>query len=140
MNQQITVTTVEVLLPCPFCGRVPDASNPATFWMDETTKWGAVECCCVGPEIRTGYEPLEKWRDEAIAEWNKRATPPATGQDATVGSVPSDVRNTITSRLHEDKRRLEALEAEQPTGVRQHELRKINAALAWIDALAQQPR
>jgi len=64
----------EKLKPCPFCGLVPDVDNQATFRGDEGSRWGAVVCCCVGPEIRKGfYTPLEEWKDEAIAAWNERA-------------------------------------------------------------------
>lgn len=61
------------LLPCPFCGTVPDLSNPYTIQMDQGDKWGYVQCCCRGPEVRTGYEPVEKWRGDAIEAWNTRA-------------------------------------------------------------------
>lgn len=58
--------------PCPFCGKTPDADEPNTFVLATGGKWGAVQCCCIGPEVRTSYLPLEKWRDEAIAAWDDR--------------------------------------------------------------------
>ena len=63
------------LLPCPFCGSYLDSEDPAVFRETDGPKWGAVVCCITGPEVRTGYGPLEDWRDEAIAEWNKRSPP-----------------------------------------------------------------
>lgn len=60
------------LLPCPFCGQTPDIANPATFQDSQGTKYGAVVCCCTGPEVHTGYGPVEDWRDEAIEAWNDR--------------------------------------------------------------------
>ena len=63
--------TAPTLLPCPFCGEVPKIEN-ITFCA--ATKWGAVHCCCVGPEVRTGYRDVDQWRDEAIEEWNIRAS------------------------------------------------------------------
>ena len=66
----------EALLPCPFCGDTPDINNVATFTETNGSKWGAVSCCCYGPEVRTGYRPLAEWRDAAIAAWNRRAPAP----------------------------------------------------------------
>ena len=61
------------LKPCPFCGETPDALNEATFQSDQGTKWGFVVCCCNGPEVRTGYCPVEEWKQDAIDAWNTRA-------------------------------------------------------------------
>lgn len=61
------------LLPCPFCGETPDIDNPATFQDSQGTKWGAVVCCCTGPEVRTGYQSVEHWKANAIEAWNRRA-------------------------------------------------------------------
>lgn len=82
------------LLPCPFCGAVPDIDNPLTFQSDQGTKWGHVVCCCQGPEVRTGYESIEKWRDDAITAWNTRAAPQANESTAAGGldRVLADVR------------------------------------------------
>ncbi len=60
--------------PCPFCGETPDYDDPHTFDCDQGTKWGFVQCCCRGPDVRTGYGPLEEWRDDAIKAWNERAS------------------------------------------------------------------
>jgi hypothetical protein len=65
------------LLPCPFCGETPDINNPATFASNQGDKWGAVVCCCTGPEVRTGYQAVGFWMDDAITEWNRRALPQA---------------------------------------------------------------
>lgn len=59
--------------PCPFCGDTPDIDNHLTFEADQGTKWGHIVCCGQGPEVRTGYQDVEHWRDDAITEWNKRA-------------------------------------------------------------------
>lgn len=59
--------------PCPFCGKIPDLANDSSFWLDEAGKWGAIQCCCVGPEVRTGYLPIAEWMADALSEWNKRA-------------------------------------------------------------------
>jgi hypothetical protein len=64
------------LLPCPFCGSIPDVSNPDTFATINTSKYGAVMCCITGPEVRTSYMSLEHWRGDAIAAWNRRPTHP----------------------------------------------------------------
>lgn len=44
--------------PCPFCGATPDIDDPNTFRASQGDKWGAMVCCCEGPEVRTGYGPL----------------------------------------------------------------------------------
>jgi hypothetical protein len=58
-------------LACPFCGEVPTIANVRAD-ENQGTKWGGVVCSCgiVGPEVRTGYEPVAKWADKAIREWN----------------------------------------------------------------------
>jgi hypothetical protein len=66
------------LLPCPFCGETPDVSGNYTFVETDGPKWGAVRCCGTGPEVRTGYGPVDDWRDDAIAAWNERKAPPST--------------------------------------------------------------
>ena len=69
--------TQAALLPCPFCGEVPDVNDPYTFQADQGDKWGHIVCCCNGPEVRTGYGPLEEWKADAIREWNTRSLPAA---------------------------------------------------------------
>lgn len=76
------------MLPCPFCGEIPDL---AAVYMDEATKWGAIQCCCVGPEVRTGYQSQDAWENDAIAAWNQR-TPAAP---VSVPSVPYNVKSAI---------------------------------------------
>jgi len=60
------------VLPCPWCGKVPDLNDTRTFRETEGPKWGALVCCCIGPEVRTGYRPVDEWRDAAITAWNDR--------------------------------------------------------------------
>jgi len=65
------MTTPAVLLPCPFCGEVPTIDS---IRADDSQggKWGSVNCCITGPEVRTGYKLVEHWRDAAISAWNRR--------------------------------------------------------------------
>ena len=44
------------------------------FVLTQGTKWGHYQCGCTarGPEVRTEYQPVEKWAEEAIKEWNDR--------------------------------------------------------------------
>lgn len=58
--------------PCPWCGRIPDVNNDDHFSTDAGGKWGWLQCCGNGPEVRAGYRPLAEWRDAAIAAWNER--------------------------------------------------------------------
>lgn len=67
------MTNSDVLLPCPFCGATPSANDTITFQTDSGGKWGHVVCCIDGPDVRTGYQALAYWRDEAIKAWNTRA-------------------------------------------------------------------
>ena len=60
------------LLPCPFCGDVP-VSLYGVHAGERSDKWGGVQCCIQGPEVRTGYGPVEDWRDDAVRAWNTRA-------------------------------------------------------------------
>lgn len=86
----------DTIKPCPFCGEVPDVDNPATFRHEVGDRWAAIVCCIVGPEIRAGiYTPLEEWKDEAIAAWNERAAPAATGVP-----MPQEVREAILAALY----------------------------------------
>lgn len=65
------------ILPCPFCGAVPDYENPTSFTQDANPKWASVICGCgvIGPDIRAGYaSDFKAWRDRAIEEWNKRSS------------------------------------------------------------------
>ena len=57
-------------LPCPFCGEIPSG-----FYMDQGYKWGGVQCCCQGPDVRTGYDDSHdaSWHIDAVKLWNKRA-------------------------------------------------------------------
>ncbi len=62
--------------PCPFCGETPEYDDATWFDTDCITKWGFLECACGarGPDIRTGYENLPHWKDDAIKAWNKRSS------------------------------------------------------------------
>lgn len=66
----MTAQELPELLPCPWCGERPTIAN---IRADENqgTKWGGVVCCT--PEVRTHYEPVEKWAERAIEAWNDRA-------------------------------------------------------------------
>lgn len=61
------------LLPCPFCGTVPNLEDDAYHYQNQGNKWGGIRCCIDGPEVRTNYKPWPHWKDEAIKEWNTRA-------------------------------------------------------------------
>lgn len=66
------------LLPCPWCGETPDVSTDASFRLTDGVKYGALQCCVVGPEVRTDYKDVPHWRERAIAAWNERKSPEAT--------------------------------------------------------------
>ena len=64
------------LLPCPFCGGVPE--QPTCFQVDDGVggKWGRVVCGCgaCAPDVRTGYyKDVIHWAQDAADEWNQRA-------------------------------------------------------------------
>lgn len=82
---------------CPWCGEVPDVTNDAHFGVDDAGKWGWLQCCANGPEIRAGYRPLDEWRDDAIKAWNERKqTAPSPASVAMpVPDIPFDVKAAI---------------------------------------------
>jgi len=60
--------------PCPFCGFEPEGTD-GEFVETQGSKWGALgcnDCGMVGPEVRTNYDPIAKWKDRAIEAWNER--------------------------------------------------------------------
>lgn len=64
--------------PCPWCGEIPDINNDASFRLTDGVKYGALQCCVTGPEVRTDYKDVDHWRAAAVAAWNDRsAAPPA---------------------------------------------------------------
>lgn len=63
-------------LPCPFCGK-----QPSGYSTDAGGKWGWVQCCCNGPEVRTGYATDDSWHPDAANEWNTRAALTAQAGD-----------------------------------------------------------
>ncbi|MFS2027686.1 hypothetical protein [Massilia sp. CT11-137] len=67
--------------PCPWCGEVPDVSNDASFRLTDGVKYGALQCCIVGPEVRTDYKDVPHWKAKAIAAWNDRRASPVVGDD-----------------------------------------------------------
>jgi hypothetical protein len=67
------------LLNCPFCGEVPTGFDTIS-----NGKWGFVQCCISGPEVRASYAPLEEWRERAIAEWNDRKAPAPSAEPVAV--------------------------------------------------------
>jgi len=65
-----------VALPCPFCGSTDPPIYYGAHIGQRSDKYGGAECGACdarGPSVRTGYEPLDKWRDAAINAWNERA-------------------------------------------------------------------
>lgn len=74
----IKPTEAVALLPCPFCGQKPDIDNDASFRLTDGMKYGALQCCIVGPEVRTDYKEVSHWKGAAIAAWNERIAPPAS--------------------------------------------------------------
>lgn len=65
MNRELDEKAVE-LLPCPFCGEYPVASD-RTIWCSNRDCWG--------PNVEN-YANME----DAIAAWNRRATSPSIGR------------------------------------------------------------
>lgn len=57
------------LKSCPFCGETPDAES---HYVNQGTKWGGIQCCIEGPEVRTNYKEWPAWKDNAIEAWNTR--------------------------------------------------------------------
>lgn len=63
-------------LPCPFCG-----NSGLDFYEGSTYRWGIASCSGCGAscgEIRREYPDKGEWHKEAIAEWNRRTSPPAS--------------------------------------------------------------
>lgn len=73
------------LNPCPWCGESPDANGENTYRLTDGLKYGAVQCCIVGPEVRTDYKDVAHWKDRAIEAWNERAVP---AQGALTDALP----------------------------------------------------
>lgn len=68
-------------LPCPFCG-----NSGLDFDEGSTYRWGIASCSGCGAscgEIRREYPDKGEWHKEAIAEWNRRASPPAQRKPLT---------------------------------------------------------
>jgi hypothetical protein len=93
----MTDTPAEVAeaLACPFCGFVPTIVNVRAD-ENQGTKWGGVVCSCgvVGPEVRTGYEPVAKWADKAIREWN----------DQHAARIIADLQSQLAAQRERDGR------------------------------------
>ena len=77
MDQSRTPMPERIAKPCPWCGRTPEPDQPDHYGTNVSGKWGFMQCCGQGPEIRTGYKLWEEWKDAALAAWNER-TPPDT--------------------------------------------------------------
>ena len=88
------------LKPCPWCGNTPDASNPGTFQLTDGVKYGAVQCCGAGPDVRTDYRDFPHWKDAAIESWNDR-TAPAQG-----ALTDAEILDALASITHEPPKRL----------------------------------
>jgi len=84
------------LLPCPWCGETPDVSTDASFRLTDGVKYGALQCCVVGPEVRTDYKDLPHWRERAISAWNDRkalASRPPEVDDEGLPPLPEPFEN-----------------------------------------------
>ncbi len=81
------------LKPCPFCGSVPDPER--CFKFVDGHKWGAVVCCCEGPDVRTHYSDGREWWAEAAEAWNTRVL--------DTEDVRASVERTFESRIDEMK-------------------------------------
>lgn len=66
--------------PCPWCGEAPDVTKEGAFRLTDGMKYGALQCCVIGPEVRTDYKDVEHWKAKAIAAWNERAIPQAAAE------------------------------------------------------------
>ncbi|HXU93215.1 MAG TPA: hypothetical protein VFP33_06110 [Gallionella sp.] len=71
----------EELKPCPWCGEKPNTELDSAFRLTDGMKYGALQCCVVGPEVRTDYKPVSHWKASAIKAWNDR-TPTVTNASA----------------------------------------------------------
>lgn len=89
------------LKPCPWCGEVPDVSNDAAFRLTDGVKYGALQCCVIGPGVRTDYKDLPHWREKAIRAWNDRKpSSTSTSQGAADSNSPEfdGIRNSGAAR------------------------------------------
>lgn len=105
------------LLPCPFCGKIPDPIVDATNILG---KWRLFHRCkIIGPSVIEGYD-----RESPISMWNTRA----------------DLHAAEIARLTEENARLrEALEA-KPWPPSDVELREMLATIVgawWSEATAK---
>jgi len=106
------------LKPCPFCGDIP---GPDSFDFTDCSKWGAVMCCCNGPQVRTGYKKEGAWRDGARIAWNTRP-----------------IESRLERELAEAREARAALQAE--CGVLETELTAARAEVARLTALLERDR
>jgi hypothetical protein len=64
------------LLPCPFCGTVPDGSHMAASGGFRFTAYYCPGCKAQGPVVEVDYmRGDERDTGPAAAAWNKRDTP-----------------------------------------------------------------
>lgn len=112
----------DTIKPCPWCGKTPDINDSFSFWRDGGGKWGSVQCCCIGPDVRTGYGPLEEWKDEAIAAWNTRVAAPAP-------FAPQSITDTIEAALIDSMQTRGAMTEDEYERWQQ----ECQMALAWLD-------
>ena len=95
MSDQLNLEA-ERAAPCPWCGEVPDVSNNASFRLTDGVKYGALQCCVVGPEVRTDYKDVPHWKAKAIAAWNDRRASPVG--EVELPPLPTNVTH-VTRRV-----------------------------------------
>lgn len=84
------------LLPCPFCGNIPDGDS---HYINQGTKWGGILCCIEGPDVRTDYKPWPHFKTEAIAAWNTRAIDPQITDALSPADNAYYERNQVVAAL-----------------------------------------
>jgi hypothetical protein len=111
MTNQTPLPHAVELLPCPFCGRVG-----LTFEEGSTYRWGIASCEWCGAtagETRRAYPDDGKWHADAIAAWNKRATPAQAAPEAVSRHAPQarallDIAQYLAGHLQMVQDRIDA--------------------------------
>ncbi len=98
MTEKPSNEVTERAAPCPWCGESPDTTKDENFRLTDGLKYGALQCCVIGPEVRTDYKDVSHWKASAIAAWNDRRAPtaaiPRTSAEAVRGTV-GELRATL---------------------------------------------